>query len=76
METIEIVLDRKLLQSTDRAARRTKQDRSAVVREALRKHLQKPDIRKLEELERKGYERKPAGDEHLEWEAEAVWPAE
>jgi len=45
-----------------------------VVREALRKHLQKPDIRKLEELERKGYERKPAGDEHLEWEA--VWPAE
>jgi metal-responsive CopG/Arc/MetJ family transcriptional regulator len=39
METIQIVLDKNLLQATDQAARRTKQNRSALVREALRKHL-------------------------------------
>jgi metal-responsive CopG/Arc/MetJ family transcriptional regulator len=39
METIQIVLDKNLLQAADQAARRTKQNRSALVREALRKHL-------------------------------------
>jgi metal-responsive CopG/Arc/MetJ family transcriptional regulator len=35
MQTIQIVLDKKLLQATDQAARRTKQNRSALVRDAL-----------------------------------------
>ena len=39
METIQIVLDKGLLQATDRAARRMKRNRSALVREALREHL-------------------------------------
>ena len=36
METIHVILDKKLLQATDRAAPRNKQNRSALVREALR----------------------------------------
>ena len=41
METIHLVLDTKLLQATDRAARRTKLNRSALIREAIRSHLQR-----------------------------------
>jgi metal-responsive CopG/Arc/MetJ family transcriptional regulator len=67
METVQIVLDKKLLQATDRAARRTKQNRSALVREALREHL-----RRLE-----GYSKQaPASGESRLWEAEAAWPEE
>lgn len=39
METIQVVLDAKLLQATDRAARRTKRNRSALVRDALRQQV-------------------------------------
>ena len=45
METIQIVLDKGLLQATDRAARRMKRNRSALVREALREHLERLEVR-------------------------------
>jgi metal-responsive CopG/Arc/MetJ family transcriptional regulator len=48
METIQVVLDSKLLQATDRAARRTKLNRSALIREAIRSHLKRLEIRELE----------------------------
>jgi metal-responsive CopG/Arc/MetJ family transcriptional regulator len=77
METIQIVLDQKLLQATDRAARQMKQNRSALVREALREHLRRLEIRTLEVRDREGYLKHPASkDEALLWEAEAAWPAE
>ena len=77
METIQVVLDAKLLQAADRAARRTKQNRSALIRDALRDHLRRLEIRQLEERDRVGYSRqRPAHDESLDWEAEAAWPAE
>lgn len=77
METIQVVLDKKLLQATDRAARRTKRNRSALVRDALREHLRKLEIRSQEERDREGYlGQRPAREESLVWEAEAVWPAE
>ena len=41
METVQMVLDKKLLQATDRAARQTKRNRSALVRDALREHLRR-----------------------------------
>jgi metal-responsive CopG/Arc/MetJ family transcriptional regulator len=77
METVQIVLDKKLLQATDRAARRTKQNRSALVREALREHLQRLEVSALEERDRQGYSKlaEAAGEGQL-WEAEAAWPAE
>jgi metal-responsive CopG/Arc/MetJ family transcriptional regulator len=77
METIQVVLDKKLLQATDRAARRTKQNRSALVRDALRAHIRLLAIRVLEHRDRAGYSRQP--QEHNELtarEAEAAWPEE
>jgi metal-responsive CopG/Arc/MetJ family transcriptional regulator len=77
METIQVVLDAKLLQAADRAARREKRNRSALIRDALREHLRTLEIRRLEERDREGYLRRPqARDESLVWEAEAAWPAE
>jgi metal-responsive CopG/Arc/MetJ family transcriptional regulator len=77
METIQVVLDKKLLQATDRAARQTKRNRSALVRDALREHLRQLKIRSLEELDRKGYEaHPPSPSESSAWEAVAAWPEE
>ena len=74
METIQIVLDRKLLQAADRVARRTKQNRSALIREALRAYLRKLEVRALEERDRAGYSKRPhTPEEALFWEPEAVW---
>jgi metal-responsive CopG/Arc/MetJ family transcriptional regulator len=77
METVQIVLDKELLQATDQAARRTKRNRSALVRDALREHLRRLEIHASEKRDREGYSRHPqAHDESNLWEAEAVWPAE
>ena len=77
METVQIVLDKKLLQATDRAARRTKRNRSALVRDALREHLRRLETVALEELDRLGYTAQgTATTESRLWEAEAAWPPE
>ncbi len=76
METIQVVLDRKLLQAADRAARRTKQNRSALIRDALREHLRALEIRELEQRDRDGYLKNPQTSESTAWEAEAAWPEE
>ena len=77
METIQIVLDRKLLQATDRAARRAKQNRSAFVRDAIREHLRALTIRELEERDREGYTKFPQDPvESALWETQLAWPPE
>ena len=77
METIQIVLEKELLQAADRAARRAKRNRSALVREALREHLSRLEVCAQEERDRAGYSnRPPALDESRLWEAEAAWPEE
>jgi metal-responsive CopG/Arc/MetJ family transcriptional regulator len=74
METIQIVLDKKLLQAADRAAQRSRQNRSALVREALREHLQRLDLRAQEERDRRGYSQRPqSSGDAKRWEAEASW---
>ena len=76
METVQVVLDKKLLLATDRAARRTRRNRSALVRDALREHLLRLEVSAREERDREGYSRQaPAKGESLLWEAEAAWPA-
>jgi mRNA interferase MazF len=45
MKTIQIVLDKRLLEAADQAARRTRQNRSALVRDALREHLRRLEVR-------------------------------
>ena len=77
METIQVVLDKKLLQEADQVARRTKRNRSALMRDALREHLQRLDLRAKEEREREGYRRQPQTDEEIHlWDGETAWPAE
>jgi metal-responsive CopG/Arc/MetJ family transcriptional regulator len=75
METIQIVIDKELLLAADAAARRTKQNRSALVRDALRVYLVRLDLRAKEERDRAGYQRIPDQPDEV-WEAEAVWPEE
>jgi metal-responsive CopG/Arc/MetJ family transcriptional regulator len=76
MRTIQVVLDDKLLQAADRAAHRGKLNRSALIRNALREHLKKLEIREREEREWKAYELKPqTPDEVLDWNG-AAWPEE
>jgi metal-responsive CopG/Arc/MetJ family transcriptional regulator len=77
METIQVVLDSKLLRATEVAARRTKLNRSALIREAIRAHLKNLDTRERELRDRKGYEGSPTESGELSgWEAEAIWPKE
>lgn len=77
METIQIVLEKSLLQAADKAARRLKRNRSALFRDALREHLRSLEIRAKEARDREGYsKRSDTPTEALAWEAESVWPEE
>jgi len=77
METIQVVLDAKLLRATEVAARRTRLNRSALIREALRAHLKNLAIRERELRDRKGYQGGPSESGELSgWEEEAIWPEE
>ena len=77
MEIVQIVLDKKLLQAADQAAKRTRRNRSALVRDALREHLRRLEVRASEERDREGYLRQSQADEEARgWESEATWPEE
>ncbi|HEX5235342.1 MAG TPA: ribbon-helix-helix protein, CopG family [Silvibacterium sp.] len=77
MEIVQIVLDKELLQAADRAARRSKQNRSMLVRDALRAHLKRLDTLARESQDRKGYEKQPQSHSEARlWAAEAAWPEE
>ena len=77
MQIVQVVLDKKLLHAADRAAKRTRRNRSALVRDALREHLRRLELRASEERDRQGYSRhSPADVEALGWESEATWPEE
>ena len=77
METVQIVLDKSLLEAADKAARQMKQNRSALIRHALREHLKRLDVLNREERDRAGYTRRPqALEETSPWEAVAAWPDE
>lgn len=73
METIQVVLDPQLLKAADRAARRCKVNRSALVRDALRAHLAALAIRDREELDRAGYEKTPDKFDRA-WQRVEAWP--
>lgn len=77
METVQIVLDAELLKAADSAARRTKRNRSALVRDALREHLKRLEILASEERDRAGYKKHPQSSaESHQWEQEAAWGPE
>ena len=75
METIQVVLDTKLLKATDFAAKRQKVNRSALIRQALQQHLKRLHDLKLEERDRRGYLAQPQREEEFRvWEDAAAWP--
>jgi metal-responsive CopG/Arc/MetJ family transcriptional regulator len=77
MQIVQIVLDKKLLDAADQAAKRGGRNRSALVRDALREHLRRLELRAREERDRQGYSRhSPAEAEAQGWESEATWPQE
>jgi metal-responsive CopG/Arc/MetJ family transcriptional regulator len=77
METVQVVLDKELLLATDRVARKTKVNRSALVREALRQHLLKLEVADQEARDREGYQKQPSQHhDALQWESIAAWPDE
>jgi metal-responsive CopG/Arc/MetJ family transcriptional regulator len=75
METIQVVLDAKLLKAADTAAKRRKLNRSALIRQALEEHLKRLRLLDLEERDRRGYQAKPQqSDDYVPWEGAAAWP--
>ncbi|HME06332.1 MAG TPA: CopG family transcriptional regulator [Bryobacteraceae bacterium] len=75
METIQIVLDTKLIKAADSAARRQKVNRSALIRQALEEHLKRLRVMELEERDRRGYQAHSRRiEEYLPWEETAAWP--
>ena len=75
METIQVVLDKDLLHAADKAAKRVRINRSALIRDALREHLKRLRTDELEARDRRGFEQHPdsAGELAL-WEQVAAWP--
>lgn len=77
METIQVVLDAKLLKAADLAAKRRKLNRSALIRQALQEHLRRLHVADLEERDRRGYQAQPQLlDEYRPWEEAAAWPGD
>ena len=75
METVQVVLDTKLLKATDLAAKRHKVNRSALIRQALQQHLKRMRELELEEQDRRGYLAQPQREEEFRvWEDAAAWP--
>ena len=75
MATIQVVLDAELLKAADKIVRRTKQNRSALIRHALREYLKKLDIQEKVQRERNGYLALPQSQNEVAmWESEQVWP--
>ncbi len=75
METIQIVIEKELLQATDRAARRRRVNRSALVRDALRAYLRRLTVEERERRDRAGYVGR-RDSEFAVWDRVAAWPDE
>jgi metal-responsive CopG/Arc/MetJ family transcriptional regulator len=77
METIQVVMEGGLLKAADRAARRLKVNRSALIRDAVREFLKRLHFRELERQEEEAYRRTPDVPEELAvWDKVAAWPRE
>ena len=75
MATIQVLLDNELLKSANREARRAHLNRSALIREALRKYLKELEVERMVQRELEGYRKYPQDPAEVEaWAKVAVWP--
>jgi metal-responsive CopG/Arc/MetJ family transcriptional regulator len=75
MKAIQIVIDDGLLREADRLVRRTKSNRSALVRQALREHLTRHRLHEMEVAEWRAYEAHPPIEFDV-WDRFVTWPKE
>jgi metal-responsive CopG/Arc/MetJ family transcriptional regulator len=69
VETIQIVLEAKLLRAADIVAKRRQVSRSALICQALREHLRHLHALDLEARYRRGYQAQPQTiEEYRPWE--------
>jgi metal-responsive CopG/Arc/MetJ family transcriptional regulator len=74
MRTVQMTLDEHLVQTVDKVAKELHTTRSAFTREALQQAVARVKTQRLEEQQRQGYLRKPAGgSEFAVWEKEQKW---
>ncbi len=73
---IQVVLDPDLLAATDEYAKEARINRSAFIRDALRRRIKRLQVLAWEEKERRSFEEIPqAEEEAAEWDWERAWPA-
>ena len=66
---------REAFESDGHGRRRQKVNRSALIRQALREHLERVRVGELEERDRRAYEALPQrAEEFRPWEEIASWP--
>ena len=76
MKTIQVVLDEQTLAVADKAAKRAKINRSALVRRAIALYAAHERERALEEQHRRGYEQHPVQPGEFDaWDAVRAWPS-
>ncbi len=77
MQAIRVVLDYELLKTADLAARRAKQNRSELIREALSEHLRRMEMGAKEDHDRNGHANSPDSREDAPaWRDVEDWPEE
>jgi hypothetical protein len=65
MKTIQVVLDARLLRAAGLAEKRHKMNRSALIRQALQRHLKRFRELELEEQDRRGFMARPQDGEEF-----------
>jgi metal-responsive CopG/Arc/MetJ family transcriptional regulator len=73
METIQIVLEKRLLRAADRVARERRVTRSALVRDALRLYLKRLATLERARQDRAGYTQTD-DREFATWDGVTSWP--
>lgn len=75
MKAIQVVLDEATLRAADREVRRTKTNRSALIRAAVQFYLLHACDSVLEAQQRRGYERYPEQPGEFDaWDSLSSWP--
>jgi metal-responsive CopG/Arc/MetJ family transcriptional regulator len=74
MTTIQMTLDKKLLNEVDATVRRMRTTRSALIRDSIRHYLKTLHVRQLEVQDRQAYTKKPVKPGEFDiWESEQAW---
>ncbi len=74
MRTVQMTLDDELVNRVDDIVKELKTTRSAFTRHALKEAIDRFNVRRLEEVHRKGYKNYPVTQgEFSVWESEQDW---